>query len=151
MSGIPSCPAKADNNIDLYPGKKPKKKRPTKHTSMYLICSQAHQVLLQKRPQSGVWAGLWSLPESLDDIPAQNPQVIAKWPVIEHTFSHFQLNISPIECGAQASTSTMEPEQWLWYDLQQPAAIGLAAPVAKLLARLTENLADSERHNGEHS
>ena len=35
-----------------------------------------------------------------------------------------------------AHVSIMENERWHWYDLRQPAELGLAAPVKKLLGLL---------------
>ena len=59
-----------------------------------------------------------------------------RWPVMRHTFSHFHLDITPIKYSTNSSAAVMEPEQWLWYDLNKPAEIGLAAPVSKILKQL---------------
>lgn len=58
------CQARISGTQATYPGKKPKKKIPTRDTH-FIICVDAQgQVLLEKRPPSGIWGGLWSFPEA---------------------------------------------------------------------------------------
>lgn len=139
---VASCKAKACNTIALYPGKKPKKVLPVKATEMLIIENQHGHILLEKRPPTGIWGGLWSLPENRSALDANlvsnKPQC---WPVLRHTFSHFHLDITPVHHKLKASNSArqnavMEVNNQLWYNIQQPKAIGLAAPVSKLLKAL---------------
>ena len=60
------CIALAENTVSEYPGRKPKKSRPLKSTTMVLAVSNG-AVYLERRPPSGIWGGLWSLPELDDD------------------------------------------------------------------------------------
>ena len=135
-----SCVAFADDQIALYPGKKPKKVIPVKTTEMHIVVNKDSYVLLQKRPPTGIWASLWSLPEgelSLESL--QQWLTLNKentWPEIRHTFSHFHLDITPIQYRSNSHQAIMEQDQWLWYNLNQPAEVGLAAPVSKLLSTL---------------
>ena len=140
-----SCKAKAYDAIALYPGKKPKKVLPVKATEMLIIENQDGHVLLEKRPPTGIWGGLWSLPEqrsALDtNLVASKPQC---WPVVRHTFSHFHLDITPVHHKLKANNTArqnavMEVNNQLWYNIKQPKAIGLAAPVSKLLRALQTN------------
>ena len=131
-----SCQALASNQIALYPGKKPKKVIPIKTTEMHIVVNTEGHVLLQMRPPTGIWASLWSLPEG--ELLHQQLQLDEgqRWPEIRHTFSHFHLDITPIQYRSNCDHTVMEPDQWLWYDLNQPAEVGLAAPVSKLIAKL---------------
>lgn len=145
------CPLQKDCEAYRYgltaafPHRKPKTKTPTKHTHMLICQDETKRVLLEKRPNNGIWGGLWSLPEFDDEagarafvhsMSAQAP-IFKQWAEIKHTFSHFHLKITPIQ--TQISTSaqgTMEPERWLWYPLEQETSVGLAAPIKIMLDTL---------------
>ncbi len=97
---------------------------------------------LEQRPPSGLWGGLWSLPQFerhgelnhwLEDnvVAARRP---APLPAFTHTFSHFKLLITPQPVSCERLTGVRE--NGLWYDVHQPPALGLAAPVKSLLSQL---------------
>ena len=82
----------------------PRKAQPLRSTVMLLARNAAGEVWLQRRPDSGVWGGLWSLPE-LADI-GEAPLWLAAagwtaapltppWPTVQHVFTHFRLDITP--------------------------------------------------------
>ena len=56
------CIAKQNGNPTDYPSKKPKKAQPVKDTHM-LIARHHNDILLEQRPASGIWGGLWSFKE----------------------------------------------------------------------------------------
>jgi A/G-specific adenine glycosylase len=132
-----------------FPGKKPKKVIPIKHTWMLLPLWQ-QQVLIYKRPPSGIWGGLWGFYEA--DSEAQINTIVNRLGIVDfqlemmepfrHTFSHFHLEIQPVLISlahAPAVTQIQELQQ-LWYDLGRPANIGLAAPTKKLFATMQTDL-----------
>lgn len=137
------CQAYAQQKANVYPIAKPRKELPKKHTFMLALHNPQREVLLIKRPPSGIWGGLWSLPEC----PA--PMQLASWcmqqfactikniellPDITHTFSHFQLTITPIKAQVKKiSLRTMEDQTQIWYNSKQSSGIGLPAPIQKLL------------------
>lgn len=140
-----TCLANKQSNPQDYPGKKPKKTLPVKAVQMLLIRNTDGDVLLEKRPPTGIWGGLWSFPElTLDDnvksyITAHIGKVSTHitWDNLRHTFSHYHLDITPVVVElAQTKPQIREDQQQRWYNLQQPAQLGLAAPVKKLLAQL---------------
>ena len=57
--------------------------------------------------------------------------------VLRHTFSHFHLDIQPVALHVAARPARVEDGAWVWYNRSAPAAIGLAAPVTKLIDRGT--------------
>ncbi len=134
-----------------YPGKKPKKEKPTKHTQMLIIRSPSGELLLKQRPQKGIWGGLWSFEELEQNedagqhLQTRYPHIasIEHWPSFNHTFSHYTLVISPVLVTLKKHPYEIrETNSELWYNLRQPQQIGLAAPVKKLLqqvATLTED------------
>ncbi|NNF16363.1 MAG: NUDIX domain-containing protein, partial [Gammaproteobacteria bacterium] len=125
-----------------YPGRKPKKIKPVRECKM-LLCLHDQHLLLQQRPPTGIWGGLWGLPQIDSDEDPHNfatqslglrVSAIEALPVHVHTFSHFQLNIAPYRLTAAArDAQVLDDDRLLWYNLHKPTAVGLAAPVSKLI------------------
>ncbi len=139
------CQARKQDLTKVIPGKKPKKALPVKTVTLLVLQNQAGDVLLEKRPPSGIWGGLYSLPElaSLNSHPAFDTvealeESTVTLPAIRHTFSHYHLDISLVRYnGASKPNRIAEAADWLWYPLDQRAQIGLAAPIKKLLLGLS--------------
>lgn len=136
------CRAYADGNVEAYPGKKPKKERPLRQTTM-VIAVDDDAVYLERRPAAGIWGGLWSFPEigeaDLDQWCRQRlgcvPGEAASWPTLRHGFTHYDLDIRPVvvrfDNGSRAAADGA-----CWYRLDDPAPGGIAAPVRKLIDTL---------------
>jgi A/G-specific adenine glycosylase len=139
------CRARKAGNPQDYPTPKPRKALPVKTVSMLLIRDRRGHVLLQRRPPTGIWGGLWSLPECRDGnirhwcrrsfgiaIAPETP-----WPPLRHTFSHYRLDITPIPARLKGSSGKiMENTDTVWYNPDNPGARGLATPVKRLLEQL---------------
>jgi A/G-specific adenine glycosylase len=133
-----------------YPGRKEKKTRPSRRTRMVLArCDGA--VYLERRPPSGIWGGLWSFPELVDDtledwcatVLDATPVEVETWLPVQHSFSHFDLEIEPIAVRVERSSRKVaDAEGGAWYDLAAPAKLGLAAPIACLMDKLREETND---------
>lgn len=137
------CQALAANNIDKFPGRKPKKKLPVKSVTMLILQNQQGEVLLQKRPATGIWGSLYSLPEcesAEDRMRINNIEVVAKegeaLNMVRHSFSHYHLDIQPVRHAVHTASTIAEGGKWLWYPLDHSLEVGLAAPVKKLLSSL---------------
>lgn len=137
-----SCPFNADchaqqtASIEQYPGKKPKKDKPVRSTTM-LIIECTGEVLLEQREAKGLWGGLWSFPET-EDVDAYlaassvQPISVEKLNPFRHTFTHFHLDIQPIYVKGKAA-GVREPDGTCWYNLKDPQSIGLTRPVTRIL------------------
>ena len=145
------CLAWQRGTPSAFPEPKPKSVVPVKHTHMLLLVNAQQQVLLYRRPSTGLWGGLWSLPEleELTQLPAfaqqQQLSIIEPaqaLPSIKHTFSHFHLQIQPQLIQVSATPAVAEAD-WLWYNPSQAAQIGFAAPVKKLLKNLFKQLGEN--------
>jgi A/G-specific adenine glycosylase len=147
------CQAYQSATISEYPGKKPRKVLPKRKTIMLLLSNEHDEIILQQRPPTGLWGGLWSLPEadcalrkdSLKKWCREQLQFVLQdmqaWPGLRHTFSHFQLDIIPVHIrGEFMNSSIMDSANTVWYNTRHPDALGLAAPVKKLLDSYAENL-----------
>ena len=140
------CQAYRQGRTEQLPEPRPKKILPEKQTLMLMIENREGGVLLYQRPPTGLWGGLWSLPETADlrDAEAETGFAIdidSAEPLtpMRHTFSHFHLDITPVKVKLLDKAPTnhvMEQHATLWYNLAQPQKIGLAAPVKKLLGKL---------------
>jgi A/G-specific adenine glycosylase len=119
---------------------------PVKATCFLIVRSGDNEIWLEKRPPSGIWGGLWCFPE-IDAAATATQQCLDRWgtepasvevrPGFRHTFSHYHLDITPVVAHLGTTPhAVMEASQQLWYNLRQPPRIGLAAPVAALLAQL---------------
>jgi len=117
-----------------------------KRAAVMLVARRASEVLLVQRPPSGIWGGLWCLPEfehrDAAEAYAQNSLVNATLdrtalPDIEHSFTHFDLVITPLVASCRGEACVRDGNG-LWYDLNQPARVGLPAPIKTLLGTLLE-------------
>ncbi|MBN0985945.1 A/G-specific adenine glycosylase [Amphritea pacifica] len=148
------CQAHRQGRENQLPEPRPKKVIPVKQTLMLLIEDSEGQILLRQRPPTGIWGGLWSLPETSDlrdaeqetGLPVDTDSATPLEP-LRHTFSHFHLDITPVkialrkagresESHKDLTNRVMEQPATLWYNLHQPQKVGLAAPVKKLLGKL---------------
>jgi A/G-specific adenine glycosylase len=141
------CAARASGRIAEYPGKKEKKAKPLRKTNMALIHGNG-AIYLERRPSSGIWGGLWSFPEiSTDDDPASwceaqvgvRPVEVDRWEIVRHSFTHFDLDIAPIAVRVmEASRKVRDSDDHVWYDIDSPQQLGIAAPVSGLIRKLKE-------------
>nr|WP_086940323.1 A/G-specific adenine glycosylase [Thaumasiovibrio occultus] len=145
-----NCQARLQGNPQDYPGKKPKKTLPEKQ-AWFPLLAQDHQVWLEKRPPSGIWGGLFCFPQFESEHAMKNwledrygiaPDSGELLTGFRHTFSHFHLDITPVlipltsKAQKMEGQKLMEGNQGLWYNLEQPDEVGLAAPVQRILAEL---------------
>ena len=142
-----ACPVAADcvalrtDRVTALPAPRPKKALPRRAISVLLI-ERHGEVLLERRPVTGIWAGLWSLPETEAGADVEQycrtrfgAEVAAQAPLsaIEHAFTHFRLTLTPQPCAVQRWPRRAEEPGWLWLPLGEAAGAALPAPIKKLL------------------
>ncbi|XLM23217.1 NUDIX domain-containing protein, partial [Chromobacterium piscinae] len=101
-------------------------------------------VWLERRPPTGIWGGLLSLPEFATTFEIEDwlrgrgeGDMLPAWPELEHVFTHFRLIITPqpVRIDRLHAAGVAEADgQWL--DIDQAADAGVPAPVRRLLLRL---------------
>ena len=141
------CAALAEGTVADYPGRKPRRARPQRATTM-LIARHDDRVCLERRPEAGIWGGLWSLPE-LGDESAEawcdrqlqaGVSNSASMPSLRHSFSHYDLEIRPlVVCVESPSSKVADADDMVWYRLGTAPPGGLAAPVIKLIEQLKKS------------
>ena len=143
------CIAYRDNRVAELPQRKPKKALPHRSCVM-LVLLRGREVLLEKRPSSGIWGGLWCLPQF--DTEAQARQwagekcidwrSVQRLDAIEHGFTHYHLTIGPIVLAMAArgtqhlAASLAAVQDATWLSLDGAANAALPAPVKKLILNL---------------
>ncbi len=139
------CEAFRLGRIAEFPGKKPRKALPVKDVWMSVVVNRKGEVLLRKRPPTGIWGGLWSLPEFTDQnalsswyekyaITSSRQKVLEP---VRHTFTHFQLVIHPCIGEAQENASIVaDTGSESWHSLSQLSELGLPTPVRRILQNL---------------
>ena len=110
-----------------------------------LLILRSGEILLEKRPPTGVWGGLWCLPEmSLsDDVRAlchrrfgASLARVERLPLLRHGFTHFTLEVAPVVCHLETATvCAAEPGQ-VWLPLEEAPRAAVPAPLRKLLLAL---------------
>jgi len=143
-----SCVARRRNLVDSIPGKRPRRTKPQRATVVVVAVRQDGAVLLKKRPDAGIWGGLWCFPEteSVERVAdwchatvGQLPDETRVGAIIRHSFTHFDLEMTPVEARlSTVDARLMDGDGWLWYNRHEPAVVGLAAPVARLLEKIGE-------------
>jgi len=141
-----NCQAFILDVVNTYPQKKIKKKLPVKTATFLLLRNEQEEIYLTQRPPSGIWGGLWCLPElrqdtekmwDLDYLPA-NISTAKPMPVIRHSFSHYHLDFTviPAKVKGNHSTGIMESKPTVWYNPANPSQLGLAAPIKKIIHKV---------------
>ena len=154
------CSARRSGRQHEIPAPKPRpgaaaRARKSRRAWMVVAIDRDGSVFLERRPERGIWGGLWCLPEFSSESAARSfasgqflrpllqPRSLNP---VHHAFTHFDLEIRPVlaECHGLAHEVVMEPGVALWYNPRLPEAnrarIGLPAPVKNLLETLTQRI-----------
>jgi A/G-specific adenine glycosylase len=139
-----ACVAREKGWTGKLPAPRPRKRLPHKRTTM-LVLARAGEVLLEKRPPSGIWGGLWCLPESGPgvDIGAHclkrfgvHVIEVEELPRIAHGFTHFKLDIRPLRLRVSALVPEAPEPGVIWLPLEEARSAAIPAPVRRILATL---------------
>lgn len=144
------CPLQADcaayeqDLVKRYPAPRPRKRLPVKTARLLVLTDcESGNILLEKRPPTGIWGGLWSLPEA--EIEEKVEQVcFQRWGLkvlnnqdcglFRHTFSHYHLDITPCRVHVQLNNATVnEPGEIIWCQSEDATKRALAAPIARII------------------
>lgn len=142
-----TCKAYAQGLTKSLPTPKPKKNIPEKNTTM-LILRQGDEVMLIKRPATGIWGGLWCFPEH-NDTEANDDyvstilkkfgiNVIVDKPLstISHAFTHFRLHIKPQLLIVTKQTLQAHEATAIWLNIEDAIGAAIPTPVRNILLQL---------------
>ena len=150
--GCPRCPlagtcvALSKGRVAELPQRKPVKVLPLKKTVMLIIRDRG-EVLLEKRPPTGIWGGLWCFPEMPVASDAKefckrrwDMRVVPEkpLPVLSHGFTHFLLDITPQPVSVRSRTLRVSEPGQLWLHPGDALQAAIPTPVRKLLMMLSD-------------
>jgi len=133
------CAARALDLVDDLPVRRVRAARRQERTQMVFVVHDG-RLLLQRRPANGIWGGLWAPPEFPDARAAR------RWwqsrfgaaagkgrrlPAVRHAFTHFDLEIEPWVVPLRRARAAGADA--VWQELWAAPAVGLPAPVARLM------------------
>jgi len=134
------CQAYQQQRVAQLPASKPRKALPEKQVTMLMIVD-AGEILLERRPNQGIWGGLWSLPElsptqiavpHVQDSLGLETETLEVLPVLWHTFTHFKLEITPQPLQLTGRRPALPPNMQ-WLTLSDAIAAALPTPVRTLI------------------
>ena len=106
---------------------------------MLVVVNENGDILMLRRPQTGIWGGLWVLPE-LETATKDCTEwcrrelglaitEVGELAPVSHGFTHFELEIRPILCELRGlADGIMDAPEFLWYNRDRDS--NTARPVA---------------------
>ena len=124
------CSARIEDRVAELPTKKPRRHRPRRAVTLALVENEHGELLLQRRPPTGIWGGLWSLPR-LDELGATDAGEVLE--PIEHHFTHFILDIEVRRIRWPDSTRIADAENLAWMRPDRALQAGLPRPIRQII------------------
>ena len=124
---------------------------PEREATALWLENPAGDILLQRRPETGIWASLWTLPQADTDADMRDwfareakgdYDAAETLPVVVHTFSHYRLYLQPLRLRKVALRERVRDndgpvsstgQALRWVARGELATLGLPAPIRKLL------------------
>jgi A/G-specific adenine glycosylase len=141
-----ACVARREGLQATLPTPRPKKMRPQRIAYALIVQRADGAMLLEQRPPSGLWGGLWTFPQFESDDAARmwlhaeagvdNGAALEQLPPYSHAFTHFDLTLHPLLARAGGRAGVHDADRRRWYDPAHPARIGLAKPALDLMRAL---------------
>ena len=131
------CQARIDGRIDELPGKKPKRNLPQRSSTWLIITDNSNRIALVRRPPSGIWGGLWCLPESDGELNGHESDCL---PAIDHQFSHFRLRMHFIAGSQDHAAPSLSDAPTRWFSLEDALQSGLPQPIRQALETLADRM-----------
>ncbi|MDP2805831.1 MAG: A/G-specific adenine glycosylase [Gallionellaceae bacterium] len=146
------CPVQSDcvalktDRIAQLPTARPKKTVPERN-AIFLLLMHGSDILLEKRPGSGIWGGLWCPPQFEDEMAAkswfvQNGLSASEGERLEtftHIFTHFKLHITPLKISLVVKLSCAAQSGSVWLDVSEALQAAIPTPVRTVLQKLSHS------------
>ncbi|AVP96299.1 A/G-specific adenine glycosylase [Ahniella affigens] len=142
------CQARQLGLTATIPAKTAKAQVPERHTRMLLLKDGGHGLILERRPERGIWGGLYSLPElPVDADPGTWCDAhyrlrigpTSTFSQFRHKFTHFTLRAEVLEAVVLPTAAMMDPGPLQWVSRAQLPTLGLPKPIKTLLKTLLVN------------
>ena len=137
-----SCGAHREGREAVLPTRVARAPLPVRQAT-FVVFERDGAILLERRPPTGIWGGLWSLPQfdagTSEALAARHGRVVATatLPGFVHGFTHFVLDATVLRAIVD---ETFEPAVrddggCRWFARDALGAVGLPAPIRTLLER----------------
>ena len=133
------CVARAGGEPERFPIKSRRLVRSHREHAL-LWLRRGERLLLVQRPPTGVWAGLWTLPEYAStghlEAAVQGWPGQGDWlPTVQHALTHFDWTLHPMRWTWPARTAVpADLPAGRWCTQPEALALGLPAPIRRLLS-----------------
>ena len=146
------CRALAENAIEEIPVPRKRRPKPLRQVYFFLVTDSEGRVLLELRPDKGIWGGLWTFPErdlnadtseflrelnrtlepsiSLHDAEVRELSAPA---MFRHHFTHFDLEIHPVRLVIDRYFPGQD-DAWRWVSPAECERLGMPSAAKRLLA-----------------
>ena len=144
------CVARREGTQARLPVPRLRREAPRRTTAFLILRDPDGALLLERRPPSGIWGGLWCFPECDPDADVDamcrsrfgiRPVATTALAPIAHGFTHFRLDVHPVlvEIDGDHCAAVADPGERRWYPPGAVAGLGLAAPVKRLIEQLARD------------
>ena len=141
------CLAAREGRQAELPGIKQRRARPSREAVLLIAETgdeASRSVLVERRPAAGIWGGLWSPPQFLNQAEALawcrrelgDVEDMESLPPIDHGFTHFDLRLQPLRVRFTPLSQVREVHDRIWYALRSPPKVGLPRPIHRLFERM---------------
>lgn len=134
------CRAAASGRAQDFPIESSRLKRSAESIWLLWACTADGDVWLSQRPTPGIWAGLFCFEwfASRIDLQASLPEPLAQrfvdLPAFKHTLTHKDLYLHPVQIVVPKEFTPACSAAGKWFGASQWPALGLPAPIRKLLS-----------------
>jgi A/G-specific adenine glycosylase len=138
------CVARREGRVHELPSPRARKALPER-AALALVIVRADAVLFERRPATGVWSGLWSLPEAGVEADAAheagarfgvNVRATRALTPLRHVFTHFALTLHPVHVDVGASPVLADGEGHCWIGRERVAGAALPSPIRRIVQAL---------------
>ncbi len=131
------CQALAQGIVDEIPVPRKRIRQPLRRAYMLLMTDRFGRLFVERRPQSGLWGGLWSVPmrsleEGYEDLAGSHADEVSQLPAFTHQFTHFALEIHPVRVTVDRFVRDQE-DAARWLAPEDCQALGMPAPTKRLI------------------
>jgi A/G-specific adenine glycosylase len=140
-----TCKAFKSDTVEQFPAPRPRLNKSRKTIQMIMLIDSNGKVLLERRPPTGIWGGLWSLPADDDGRPLQqrlglNGSQLQSLSSLQHQLTHIHMTINPLIGHSELPSTGVEcAADQAWFGQQEWQSLGLPKPVRQLLETYMEN------------
>ncbi len=137
------CVAFQSGRVSELPTPRQRKAVPERNAT-FLLLMHGRDILLEKRPGSGIWGGLWCPPQFDNEEQAKDWFVTngmdadhgERLEIFTHTFTHFKLHITPLNIQLARKPLRAAQAGNVWLSVEDALQAAIPTPVRALLNKL---------------